>query len=80
MKKCNQPIIIIGMHRSGTSMITRFIEDSGVFIGKKNKMGPNSEAFFFQKINEWLLYQKGASWDSTNNLNFNNNYHLIFLK
>jgi hypothetical protein len=74
MKKCNQPIIIIGMHRSGTSMITRFIEDSGVFIGKKNKMDSNSEALFFQKINAWLLYQKGASWDSTNNLNFNNKF------
>jgi len=65
-----EPILIIGMHRSGTSMLTRFIRESGVFIGKKNKMGPNSEAFFFQRINEWLLFQKGASWDCTNNLKF----------
>lgn len=69
-----EPVIIIGMHRSGTSMLTRFIQESGFFIGKKNKMGPNSEAFFFQKINEWMLFQKGASWDSTNNLKFNSKF------
>ncbi|MBU3820656.1 sulfotransferase [Flavobacteriaceae bacterium XHP0103] len=61
MKK--QPIIIIGMHRSGTSMLTSFIEEKGVFIGKK-KAKVNKEAFFFQKINNWILYQLGSTWDS----------------
>ena len=69
-----EPVLIIGMHRSGTSMLTRFIHESGVFIGKKGKMGPNSEAFFFQRINEWMLFQKGATWDSTNNLKFNSKF------
>jgi len=49
-------------------MLTKFIQESGVFIGKNNKMGPNKEAFFFQRINEWMLFQKGASWDNTYNL------------
>jgi hypothetical protein len=69
-----EPVLIIGMHRSGTSMLTRFIQESGVFIGKKNKMGPNNEAFFFQRINEWMLFQKGASWDNTNNLKLNSKF------
>jgi hypothetical protein len=63
----NEPIIIIGMHRSGTSMLTRFIEESGVFMGNPKNMGQNEEAFFFQELNEWMLYQKGISWDNTSN-------------
>jgi hypothetical protein len=70
----NEPIIIIGMHRSGTSMLTRFIRESGVFIGNPKKMGKNEEAFFFQKINEWILFQKGASWDNPWNLKFKNKF------
>ena len=29
----NQPVIIIGMHRSGTSMLTRVLQEAGLFIG-----------------------------------------------
>jgi len=59
MKK--QPVIIVGMHRSGTSMLTRFISDLGVFMGKD--VSENDESVFFQSLNKWLLYQAGASWD-----------------
>jgi len=55
------PIIIIGMHRSGTNMITRMLEDLGLFVGKKKE--ENREALFFQRINEWLLRQSGGAWD-----------------
>lgn len=55
------PVIIIGMHRSGTSMISRMIEALGLFQGKEKD--PNNEAFFFQHINEWLLRQSGGAWD-----------------
>jgi hypothetical protein len=68
------PVIIIGMHRSGTSMLTRFIEDSGVFMGSKKSMGPNEEAFFFQRLNEWILFQKNVTWDNTVNLKFTNEF------
>jgi hypothetical protein len=74
MQNRMEPVIIIGMHRSGTSMLTKFIEESGIFIGKKNKMGPNKEAFFFQRINEWMLFQKGASWDNIDNLKFHSEF------
>src|SRR5690606_14934002 len=59
MKK--QPVIIVGMHRSGTSMLTRFISDLGVFMGKD--VSENDESVFLQSLNKWLLYQAGASWD-----------------
>lgn len=55
------PIIIIGMHRSGTSMISRILEELGLFMGKKKDK--NHEAWFFKKLNDWLLTQSGGAWD-----------------
>ncbi len=49
------------MHRSGTSMLTRFIKDLGIFMGRDSS--ENDESRFFQKLNRWLLFQAGASWD-----------------
>jgi hypothetical protein len=58
----NTPIIILGMHRSGTSMITRMLESLGLFVGKEQE--ENSEAIFFLKLNNWLLKQSGGAWDN----------------
>lgn len=55
------PVIVIGMHRSGTSMLTRFIQDMGVFMGRD--LSENDESKFFMNLNRWLLFQAGASWD-----------------
>jgi hypothetical protein len=55
------PVIIIGMHRSGTSMISRMIEALGLFQGKEKDS--NNEAFLFQHINDWLLRMSGGAWD-----------------
>jgi hypothetical protein len=56
------PVIIIGMHRSGTSMITRVLERLGLFVGWR-KQGDH-EALFFLHLNEWLFRQSGARWDN----------------
>lgn len=64
------PIIIIGMHRSGTSMITRMLEELGLFVGKKKE--ENHESPFFLRINDWLLSQSGGSWDNPEPI-----YHLL---
>jgi hypothetical protein len=55
------PLIVIGMHRSGTSVLVRAIEQLGVFMGWRKHYG--DEAAFFTRVNEWLLRQAGASWD-----------------
>jgi len=55
------PIIIIGMHRSGTTMISEMLEQCGLFSGTKRD--PNHEALFFHRLNDWLLHQCGATWD-----------------
>jgi len=62
------PIIILGMHRSGTSMVTRMLESLGLFVGRhKDK---NHEATFFQGVNQWLLTQSGGSWDNPSPIHY----------
>jgi hypothetical protein len=56
------PVIIIGMHRSGTTLLSRLLESLGLFLG--NAKDENHEATFFQSINEWLLRQAGGAWDN----------------
>jgi hypothetical protein len=61
-KTIRPPVIIIGMHRSGTSMITRILEELGLFVGWRKD--PNHEALLFQKLNDWLMRQASATWDN----------------
>lgn len=56
------PVIIIGMSRSGTSLLTRMLESLGLFVGKhKDK---NNEAIFFVKLNKWFLDQCSAGLEN----------------
>ena len=64
MKK-NTPIIIAGMHRSGTSMVTNILQKLGLTIG--SKLDSNHESIFFQRINIWMMSLLGSSWDSPKN-------------
>lgn len=56
-----RPIIFIGMHRSGTSLLGGLLAQLGLFVGFRKD--ENNEALFFQRINDWLLRQSGATWD-----------------
>ena len=60
--KPEPPVIIIGMSRSGTSMLTRMLESLGLFCGKK--LTNNHEALFFREINDWLLAQCGGGLEN----------------
>jgi len=70
----NVPIAITGMHRSGTSMITRALHDSGLhLIGSGaaeliDAAEDNPEGFWENKAivacNEELLEAAGGSWDN----------------
>ncbi len=62
------PIIITGMHRSGTSLVTRMLEKFGLFVGDLKE--GNHEAVFFLSINNWLLGQANATWDNVDNLDY----------
>lgn len=56
-----QPLLIAGMHRSGTSVLTSVLEELGLFVGRR--LEENNEATFFLQLNNWLLRQAGAAWD-----------------
>ncbi len=66
----NKPIIVIGMHRSGTTMITEMLKELGMFVGEN--LDSNCEPEFFKKLNDWILFQAGASWDNPEAMD---NYH-----
>ncbi len=65
------PICIAGMHRSGTSMITRLLNLSGVSLGPESELLPpnefNTEGYWendaFIQLNEAVLSQFGGGWD-----------------
>ncbi|MEW6572041.1 MAG: sulfotransferase [Bacillota bacterium] len=56
----NPPIIIVGMHRSGTTLLVRLLERAGVFMG--HMQTKNKEASFYQRINKDALDMFGCSW------------------
>jgi hypothetical protein len=64
-------ICIAGMHRSGTSMITRLLNLCGLYLGPEDEVSASAydnEAGFwensrFVKLNEAVLAQLGGGWD-----------------
>ena len=68
MSFIEKPIIIIGMHRSGTTMITKMLEEAGVFFGSKKQV--DNESIFFLDINNWLLKSASSTWDNPENFKY----------
>ncbi len=70
-------ICITGMHRSGTSMIARLLNLSGVYLGPESDLispaADNPEGFWenknFLDIDEEILTRLGGSWDAVPVLN-----------
>ena len=60
MKRTVEPIIVTGMHRSGTTLVTRLLESFNVFFGLYKDV--NNEATFFLKRNEAILKFLGFDW------------------
>ncbi len=55
------PVLIIGSHRSGTSMVARQLSAAGLFIG--TDLDTNLEPEGFIELNAFLLRSAGGSWD-----------------
>ena len=55
------PVIVAGMHRSGTTLVARVLRELGVFLGWRTE--ENGESRTFLEINKWLLLQAGGAWD-----------------
>ncbi|MNZ33393.1 hypothetical protein D3C78_507380 [compost metagenome] len=73
MSARSKAIVILGMHRSGTSLLAKTIKSLGVYIGRDEEMiGPredNPEGFWEHSeivdVHEKLLGNLSSSWDTT---------------
>ena len=69
--KAEKIICISGMHRSGTSMITKLLIECGLYTGPKHKLIPpqpdNPMGFWenidFVSLNDAILFRLGGGWD-----------------
>ncbi len=75
MKNLKSPIIITGMHRSGTTLLSKILDNQGIFMGFKKE--ENNESVFFLKLNQWILSLGGCSWDNPCNLNDLHNKQIV---
>jgi len=65
------PVCVVGMHRSGTSLVSALLVACGVTMGPREELitaGPDNHAGFwedprFKAINEELLTHMGGAWD-----------------
>jgi GT2 family glycosyltransferase/glycosyltransferase involved in cell wall biosynthesis len=65
-------VIVLGMHRSGTSAVTELLQDVGVHLGLAEELlpaaGDNPRGFFehagVKSINDAVLAKLGGSWDA----------------
>lgn len=55
------PFIVIGMHRSGTTLLAQLMRKLGVFMGAE--LNHHDESLFFLSLNEYLFHLAHASWD-----------------
>jgi hypothetical protein len=69
------PLIIIGMHRSGTTLLAEIARRLGVFIGIKR--GVHEETLFFRRRNQYMYRLAEARWDDPKPMkNFTENREL----
>jgi hypothetical protein len=55
------PLIVMGMHRSGTSLVTSLLSRSGVFMGAD--CNSHEESCFFRGLNDLVFGAAHAEWD-----------------
>ncbi len=54
------PVVVLGMHRSGTTLLVSWLEALGVYMGKEQDA--NREALYMQRLNRRMMELTGASW------------------
>src|SRR5215203_6517803 len=67
----SRPVAVVGMHRSGTSMVAKLLQQAGLNLGDEADLMPpaaeNPEGFYehleFGRLNDEVLNVAGAAWD-----------------
>ena len=55
------PVVLLGMHRSGTTMLARMLERLGMFLG--HRLESNHESIAVLELNDDVLARAHAAWD-----------------
>ena len=66
------PVAIVGMHRSGTSLVAQMLAKAGLHLGRSEDLIPagpdNPDGYWehagFHRLNEAVLSELGGGWDS----------------
>ena len=61
-----EPLILLGMHRSGTSLTVRLLADLGMHMG--SWLSRDAEAVHFQKLNRRIYRETGSNWGQVEGL------------
>ena len=66
--KSQQVVVILGMHRSGTSLLTGTLQEAGLVLGDVVTSAPhnregNREALQIRALHDDVLHCSGGSWD-----------------
>jgi len=61
-----QPLILLGMHRSGTSLAVRLLADLGIHMG--SWLSRDAEAVHFQKLNRRIYADTDSKWGQVDSL------------
>jgi hypothetical protein len=56
------PVILLGMHRSGTSLVAELLDALGLFQG--HELQEDHESTYFLDLNDTFLKRIGAAWDN----------------
>jgi hypothetical protein len=75
----SRPVAVVGMHRSGTSMVAKLLKQAGLNLGAETDLMPpaaeNPEGFYehleFVRLNDEVLNVAGAGWDCPPATGFN---------
>jgi hypothetical protein len=60
LKGKQQPVLVVGMHNSGTSILTEILHENGIFFGANMR---HYESYFFSNfINDRVILGGGGNW------------------
>jgi hypothetical protein len=60
LKGSQQPVLVVGMHNSGTSILTEILHKNGIFFGAN--MHHHESYFFSNFINDRMILGGGGNW------------------
>ncbi len=68
MLKRDDPVLLLGMHRSGTTLLAKMLAELGMHLGRNLEM--HHESIFILDANDWLLQRAHGAWDDPRPLRY----------